>query len=168
MEKESENLIRDRKYELTDEAMEMDGHTLHRIRALRDIQNIVSSGDVGGWIESEDNLSQIGDCWVYGNAVVSGNARVFDDARVFGNAFVTDNAHVYGNAEIFGDARVSDNAKVYGNAKVSESIRVSDDAQFSGDIGISGNAKVSGDMDTIELFCGMGDNVMKLKFDKKD
>lgn len=37
--------------------------TLYSIRALRDFGD-VKAGDFGGWIESEDNLSQAGDCWV--------------------------------------------------------------------------------------------------------
>ena len=43
-----------KKYELTDETMEWEGHTLHRIKALRDF-NYVKAGDLGGWVESEDN-----------------------------------------------------------------------------------------------------------------
>ena len=35
----------------------------------------VSVGDVGGWLESESNLSQSGNAWVSGNARVSGNAK---------------------------------------------------------------------------------------------
>ena len=41
-----------------------------------------SSGEIGGWIECEENLSQSGDAWVSGNALVSGNARVYGDAEV--------------------------------------------------------------------------------------
>ena len=47
-------------------------------------------GDLGGWIEKEDNLS--GDARVYGDAEVSGNARVYGDAWVSGNARVSGNA----------------------------------------------------------------------------
>ena len=50
------------KYELTDETKNFCGITLHRIRALRDIPSVnVKSGDLGGWIEKESNLSQDGD-----------------------------------------------------------------------------------------------------------
>ena len=42
------------KYELTDETKDINGITLHRIRALRDIPSVgVKSGDLGGWIEKE-------------------------------------------------------------------------------------------------------------------
>ena len=71
-----------KKYELTDETMEWEGHILHRIKALRDF-NYVKAGDLGGWVESEDNLSQYEKCWLC------------DDARVYGNAIVCDNARIY-------------------------------------------------------------------------
>ncbi len=38
-----------RKYELTDETTEVDGKTLHRIRALRDFDD-VKADDLGGFI----------------------------------------------------------------------------------------------------------------------
>lgn len=48
-----------KKYELTDETKVEHGVTLHRIRALVDIVRYgVKAGDLGGWIESEANLSQ--------------------------------------------------------------------------------------------------------------
>ena len=107
------------KYELTDETKNVGIIVLHRIRALRDIPSFgIKAGDLGGWIESDRNLSQNGDAWVSGNAEVSGNAWVSGDARVYGNARVYGDAEVYGNAEVSGDARVSGNAEVYGDAEV--------------------------------------------------
>lgn len=43
------------KYEFTDKTMNYDGYILHEIRRLFD-------GEVGGWIEKEENLSQEGEC----------------------------------------------------------------------------------------------------------
>ena len=61
-----------KKYELTNEAKVEHGVTLHRIRALVDIERWeIKAGDLGGWIESEDNLSQEHDAWVSGEALVS-------------------------------------------------------------------------------------------------
>ena len=76
------------KYELTNETKTLtDGTVLHRIRALRDISLYgVKAGDLGGWIEKENNLSQDGDAWVSVNAKVSGNANVYGDAEVRGDA----------------------------------------------------------------------------------
>ena len=67
-----------KKYELTKEKKTLAGGTvLHRIRALRDIPRFgVKAGDLGGFVEAEDNLSQDGDAWVSGDAEVYGNAEV--------------------------------------------------------------------------------------------
>lgn len=62
-----------KKYELTEETTVVYGHTLHRIRALIEF-NDVKKGDIGGWIEHEGNLEQSGAAWV------SGDARVYGDA----------------------------------------------------------------------------------------
>ena len=91
------------KYTFTDEKMVFLGRTLTRIRR-------VSDQCLGGWLESESNLSQTGDAWVSDNAKVFGNASVSGDAQVFGNAWV------YGDAQVFGDARVFGDAQVFGNA----------------------------------------------------
>ena len=89
----------DKKYELTNETREFQGGVLHRIRALKDFGS-VRAGDLGGWVEKEGNLSQLGACWVYENALVCGKARVGGNARVHGSARVCENAWVYGNAAI--------------------------------------------------------------------
>lgn len=107
-----------KKYELTDEKKQIAGRTLFRIRALKDFLD-VKAGDLGGWIESENNLSHSSYSWVYNNAMVYGNAMVSDNARVFGNARVSDNAQVSGNARVSGGACVFDNARVSGDARVS-------------------------------------------------
>ena len=64
------------KYELTDETKVFYGVTLHRIRALTAVGVLAAAGQLGGWVESEKNLEQSGDAWVYGNAQVSGDAWV--------------------------------------------------------------------------------------------
>ena len=84
-----------RKYEFTGETKQWLGRTLHQIRAVAAIASIgVSVGDVGGWIESEKNLSHGGNAWVSGNARVYGDAEVYGDARVHGNAEVIWLSHV--------------------------------------------------------------------------
>ena len=112
------------KYELTDERYPSDSR-LRRIRALRDIPRFgVAAGDVGGFVESEGNLSQGGDCWVYGSALVYGSARVCGSARVYGSARVCGSALVYDSARVSGSALVSGLARVYDSARVSGSARV--------------------------------------------
>ena len=60
-----------KKYILTDEKFIVNegGPTLYRIKRLSD-------GKLGGWIESEANLSQEGDCWVGDEACVWDCAKV--------------------------------------------------------------------------------------------
>ena len=52
-----------KKYEFTDETITVDGHTLHRIRAVRCFSE-VKAGDFGGGIEKEHNLSHEDHAWV--------------------------------------------------------------------------------------------------------
>ena len=81
------------KYELTDETKVFYGVTLHRIRALTAVGVLAAAGQLGGWVESEKNLEQSGDAWVYGDAWVSGNAWVFGNVRVSGDAWVSKTRH---------------------------------------------------------------------------
>ena len=82
-----------KKYEFTGETRLVFGRILRQIKAVISFGS-VSAGDLGGWIEKEENLSQDGNAWVYGNAEVYGNAWVYGDARVYGNAEVYGNAHI--------------------------------------------------------------------------
>lgn len=95
-----------KKYELTSETKIVFGHILYRIKALSSF-GYVSAGDLGGFLESEKNLSQNGNAWVSGNARVYGNAEVSGNAEVYGSARVSGNAEVYGNARVSGNAEVS-------------------------------------------------------------
>ena len=74
----------EKKYELVGDDVIIISNTgtiLRRIRALKDFDD-VKKGTLGGWIEKEENLSQMGDAWVYSNAKVYGNAKVFGNAKV--------------------------------------------------------------------------------------
>ena len=55
-----------KKYEFTGVTKNHFGTTLKQIRALVTIAGVVTSGDVGGWIESEKCLDHSGNAWVYG------------------------------------------------------------------------------------------------------
>ena len=156
------------KYKIrTDISKEFNGITLYRIEALRDFYQI-KKGDLGGWIEKEENLSQSGTCWVYDeamvfqNAQVSGKAIVCGNAKVFGYAIITDNAEVggnskiqdcailqndvsvYDNAHIFDNARISNNAQIYNNVKVFGCAYIYGNAYIFNDVQIYDNVKVHG------------------------
>ncbi len=84
-----------KKYEFTEETKEFCGKILHRIKALKDFGD-VRAGDLGGFIEKEENLSHYDTAWVYGNATVRGDAIVCDYAQVYGNATVCGCATISG------------------------------------------------------------------------
>ena len=98
-----------KKFKLTDDTIVIDGITLHRIKALRSFGNVIK-GSLGGWVEKEENLSQLGDAWIDENAKVYGNAIVYDNAKVYEDAEVFGNTEVFGNAEIRGDAEIASNS----------------------------------------------------------
>jgi len=84
-----------KKYKFTDEhiTIKINGvkHKLYRIKATKDIIDksgkiIARAGDLGGFIEKEENLDYHSNAWVSGNAMVFDDARVYDDAQVFDNA----------------------------------------------------------------------------------
>ena len=143
-----------KKYEFTGETKNIDGHILHRIRALRDIYCggwRIRAGDLGGWIESEKNLSQDGNAWVGGSATVCENVQVYDSAWVYGDARVCGNAQVYDSAWVRGDAQVYGNAWVYGNAQVCDSAWVGGNAEVDGNAWVGENAQVYRICDIFEI-----------------
>ena len=75
-----------KKYEFTGETKRVElwnrTATLHRIKATVEF-GFVKVGELGGWIEKEENLSHEGKAWVCGDAKVWGNAKVCGDAEVF-------------------------------------------------------------------------------------
>ena len=152
---------------LKETVIEFEGHKLYRIEALRSF-GTVRKGELGGYVETEDNLSHQGSCWVYNNAKVYDYAKVYDDstirheaqiyghAKVYGQACVNGNAQVYGHAKVYGEARVCNiahvhlKAKVYDKAVITHSANIYGEAQVYGEalindvVEISGKAKVYG------------------------
>ena len=92
---------------------------LYRIKSLKDFSNI-SKNDMGGYIRGYYNLSQIGNCWVYDEAEISGKASVSGDVRVSEKAVIIGCARVTGNVQVSGNAVITDNAVVCGEAKILE------------------------------------------------
>ncbi|WP_144756224.1 hypothetical protein [Bartonella saheliensis] len=149
-----------KKYEFIDDCEYIDGHFLKRIRALRDFDD-VKKGDLGGYIESENNLSHDGNCWVYDKARVFQNARVsenakvkgffvdvYGDAKIYGNAIfqgmaINDYCEVYGNARVENAVVLEGNVKIYDNAHVSGHAHISDDTVICDNAHVGGNAKIS-------------------------
>ena len=143
-----------KKYEFTGEAKQVNFEDkttiLYRIRATKNF-GIIKTGDLGGWIEKEENLSHENNAWVDGNAWVGGSARVRDNALVGGNAHVSgstrvcDNAWVSGNAHVGGNTWVSGNAWVGGSAYIGGDAYVGGDARVRDNAWVGDNARVRGD-----------------------
>ena len=112
-----------------------------RIIALKDFAD-VKKGDRGGLIDKEENLSQEGNCWVYGSAGIHGDAVIFENAKIYGHAQVGGDAKVHDNAQIFGGALVYDNAEVCDNAVVCGKTKIGDFPKLYGDALVSRNAQV--------------------------
>jgi len=168
------------KYRLIKEKpIRMFGRTLYQVEALKDFgicfnysdifpevygtefdtvinRFWVKEGDLGGYIESEDNLSCEGNAWVGPGAAVFEGATVSQDAYVHGGTSriptvsVRGNAKVCGSAEVKGSAQIRDQAIVNGFAVVDQYARVEDcacvsDGLIGGNTWILGDTFVSGD-----------------------
>lgn len=155
------------KYERTDDIINFNGHLLHRIVALRDIKGVVRKGELGGYIEGSNNLSQKGNSWVFGNArvygeaSVSGDALVYDDANVYGNAFVDGYAHVHGSAHVFDRAKVCKDASVSGEASVYGDSLVSDQSHVTERARVYGNARILNKSSVRGYACVHGDATLR-------
>lgn len=145
----------DKKYALTEETTtiydegENAHHLLHRIVALKDIEidenRKVTKGELGGFIESEENLSQEGNCWLDAileyeecvdvSSMAYGNSKILDDAFVGGfESIVSGNAKVCEEAIVW-STNVCDNAEVGKNAIVSDSC-IAGDCIIAGDCNV--------------------------------
>ena len=142
------------KYELLkDDTIEIGIHTLYRIKALVDFNN-VKKGDLGGYIEKETNLSHTGNCWVYDDAKVFGESEVHDNASVKGSAIIKCCSSIYDDTVIGGNATIDNSiishmAHIYGNttiecSKIGGTAEIYGNAVIRHDVDIRGNVRVYG------------------------
>lgn len=130
----------DKKYKL----IKSDIKGLYRVKALRNFGD-VKKGDIGGYVQSEDNLSHEGYCWVYDNAKIYNEARIYGNAQISDYAVIQDNARIYGDSQIWDYAVIDGNARIYGDSEVWDYAIIRDNALIYGDSAISGNAFIDGD-----------------------
>ena len=154
-----------KKFELTNNKKMVKDKVVYQIKALKDFANI-KKGELGGWVESIDNLSQFGQCWIYKDSVVLGKSVVSGCATVDGDitvedSYISDNAHIssngkisecyiYGNTKIKNsNIRLSNNVKIHGNTFISktnfeafDSSEIFNTVFQNGKIRISGGAKI--------------------------
>lgn len=152
-----------KKYELTPDIRVFHNRTLHRIKALRDFSDI-RKGDIGGYVESEANLSHEGRCWIYrttanpeedewfySDAMVWGNSQVYENAKIYEYARIYDSAKVYGDTWVSGDIKIFGNAQVSGNVSIHGEAHIYDDACIAGSCEVYGDARIHGDTQIVEI-----------------
>ena len=119
----------EKKYCLGDAMIKLDDNedliTLHQIVALKDFGD-VKRGYMGGYIEKESNLSQSGNCWVYPDGAIYGDARIEDDVEIY-DSVVKDNARIRGNTKVYGSI-IYDNAEIFGPNIVISNCAIAKDA----------------------------------------
>ena len=126
------------------------GVWLYRIVATRNIhrhhQDPIPFGEKGGYVEHANNLSHRGECWIYDNAKVFGNARVTGEARIYDYAEISGNAWVRGNATVWNLATVDGDALVAGGVSIKGHAHISEKAVIDGGHGVvvSGHAHIHG------------------------
>lgn len=91
---------------IPEDKIEIEGHTLYRIKALKFFSD-VKKGDLGGYIESIELLPQQGNSWVYDNSKLfcDNNNCVFFGLVTTGTSLINtnlrcNNVKIYGNVEI--------------------------------------------------------------------
>lgn len=96
---------------LKNDKIEFAGRTLYRIRAIKEVGPI-KEGDIGGYVENENILSQEGECWIGGDAKVFGCSKVSDKAKVYDEAIVN-GSKILGNSVVAYEALV-ENSTIQG------------------------------------------------------
>ena len=142
--------MNNKKYEILmdkENTIECEGHILHRIKALRDF-NDVREGDLGGYVEKENNLSHYGNCWIYDNAKAMddsrlyGNSIMYGDSRLYGNSAMYDNSRMYGNSEMYGNSLMYDCSKMYDNSAMHGDSLICDGSEMHNNSKIYDNSEM--------------------------
>ena len=92
--------MENKKFELSNITMEYKGRTLYRIKATKDFSD-VKKGDLGGWVQYEENLSQQGICWIYDDAKCMDNSRVTEDSIMRDFAEMYDCSKIHDCSQMF-------------------------------------------------------------------
>ena len=140
----------DKKYEILKDDYRLIGDTkIYRIRLLVDgVVPLARKGDLGGFVQSENNLDQEGTCWLYNNAIameranVSQNAKLYDDAIIFDNARARGNAQMGDYSRVFGYATIEGECCIEGNASVKGESVVKGETSLCNYSTVSGSAIV--------------------------
>lgn len=141
----------------------------YRIRALKDVNDNVKKGTIGGYVDSENVLSPEGECWIFDDSlavqgsVITGNASVSGRSHVRGSTVQDDAFIVQGsvvrNGSIIKDRGAITNSAVIDNSTVGGDSVVGgadvtgstlDDICYAGPTAFLAGAKITGDA---RVFC---------------
>ena len=131
------------KYELSDITMEFGIKTLYRIRALKNFSD-VKKGDLGGWVSSENNLSQEGDCWIYDEAKCMDNARMYDNSCIYDYSEMYDSSRMHGDSKMYNYSEMHNSCRMYGYSKMYDSSEMHDSSTMYGNSIMYGNSMMCG------------------------
>ena len=146
-----------KKYEILmneENTIEFNGRTLHRIRALKDFDD-VKAGDIGGYVESEWNLSQYGICWIYDDAICMDNAWVCNSAKMYNRSCMYNNSKMLDNSIMYDYSRMYDNTMMYDNSKMFDNSIMFDNSRMFDNSKMYDNSIM---LDNSEMF---GNSILK-------
>ena len=144
--------MNNKKYEIfmdKKNTIEWKGHTLHRIKALRDFGDI-RKGDIGGYVENENNLSHKGNCWIYDDAKVMDDSIMYDysricdkselhdDSRMYNYSKMYDYSELHNNSIMNDDSEMHDNSKMYGNSIMYDYSEMHGDSELNNQVKLYG------------------------------
>jgi UDP-3-O-[3-hydroxymyristoyl] glucosamine N-acyltransferase len=142
------------KYKIIDDiCIEHATKTLYRIQALKAFAD-VAEGDLGGWVQSYVNLSQLGSSWIYdeakcydwsvvsGDAMLRNHAEAFGHSKVFDRATITNHSKVFDRSKAYGHCSMTDHAKLLQHAQLTGGASIIDFGMAQGRSIIRGNACV--------------------------
>jgi len=126
--------------------LRVDGRAKSRTTFRTITGDTIRAGDVGGKIDSVNNLGHRGCAWIFEDVEVKGSAEVLGNA-VVGHATIKDTAEVYGNAVINVDDPQCERlctTTIQGNAKVYGDVTLWGEFTIEGGVRIYGNATLEG------------------------
>jgi carbonic anhydrase/acetyltransferase-like protein (isoleucine patch superfamily) len=154
----------DKHFKFTDEfKMTESGVKLFRIQCIKEIPGTVAVGDLGGWVESYENIND--SAWVFDDAAVYNDARiynnvrirneacVFDRARIFNNVEIRDNVQVFNDAHIHNIVCIGDHARIYGNVMIGDNVFIGGRSKIYGNAQIFGDAHINQDVEIFDDAC---------------
>lgn len=140
-------LNENKKYRLTKRSITLNnGLILYRIKALKDFGD-VRKGQLGGYVQSEANLSQNGECWIYDKATIYDDAKLKDNVKIFDNVKVHAYATVGDNAHIYHDVDITEHACIYDYTTLCDQVCVMSNAILNCHTYINTNAIIKDNHD---------------------